>query len=171
MATAGDPFDADDKAVRVVAGYHPKGCLVCRSRLVERHRLTPGSWGGAYTPGNVVRLCPTHHKLLHVLICWSHTAALKRWRPHKGKGGRGLCRLVSFVNKHEPKLWLFFWRVQHPILVRRRAELAGITPPPLPPLADRLRRWRAEWDSDDFGGVDTTDVATIDDLKRYGSEP
>jgi len=30
-------------------------------RIVQRHRILPGSEGGKYTSGNVIALCPNHH--------------------------------------------------------------------------------------------------------------
>ncbi|HYE78514.1 MAG TPA: hypothetical protein VEI97_11050, partial [bacterium] len=75
-----------DKSVTVAAAYHPKGCCVCRVRLVEKHRLRLAKWGGKYEYGNVVLLCPTHHKLVHVLIFWQYTQRTGGWRPWEKRG-------------------------------------------------------------------------------------
>lgn len=156
--------------MRVVVGYDKRGCLVCRRRVVERHRLQFGEWGGEYEKGNVVLLCPTHHKLTHVVTWWRYASMRGEWAPHANGSQGNVCKLIGYAAKADPKFWLFYWHVQHPVVLRRIGTERGMEPPPVAPLVDRVRKWRSVWRSDElYSPVGSTDdVAGIDDLRRHG---
>lgn len=45
-------------------GEHGKSCRVCGfDRVVEQAHILPAALGGTVTPGNLVALCPNHHRL------------------------------------------------------------------------------------------------------------
>jgi len=44
-------------------------CQVCGYNLiVDGHHFIPRSQGGSNSPGNKVKLCPNHHRLLHLAL-------------------------------------------------------------------------------------------------------
>ena len=46
-----------------------EACQVCGYNLVlEEHHFIPRSQGGSDSPANKVRLCPNHHRLLHLAL-------------------------------------------------------------------------------------------------------
>lgn len=46
-----------------------EGCQVCRYNLVlDQHHFIPRSQNGSDSPANLVKLCPNHHRLLHLAL-------------------------------------------------------------------------------------------------------
>jgi len=46
-----------------------EGCQICGYNLtIEEHHFIPRSQGGSDSPANKVRLCPNHHRLLHLAL-------------------------------------------------------------------------------------------------------
>ena len=46
-----------------------EGCQICGYNLtMEEHHFIPRSQGGSDSPANKVRLCPNHHRLLHLAL-------------------------------------------------------------------------------------------------------
>ena len=42
-------------------------CQICGYNLtIEEHHFIPRSQGGSNSPANLIRLCPNHHRLLHL---------------------------------------------------------------------------------------------------------
>ena len=46
-----------------------EGCQVCGYNLVlDQHHFIPRSQNGSDSPANLVKLCPNHHRLLHLAL-------------------------------------------------------------------------------------------------------
>jgi len=45
------------------------GCAICGYTLIlEKHHFIPKSQNGSNSPGNLIKLCPNHHRLLHLAL-------------------------------------------------------------------------------------------------------
>lgn len=48
---------------------HGEGCLICSYGLyIEKHHFIPKSQNGSDLPDNLIKLCPNHHRLLHLAL-------------------------------------------------------------------------------------------------------
>ncbi len=130
-----------DSTADVVVNFDPSGCKVCWCKLIERHRIRLGGWGGKYTAGNIVLLCPTHHKLMHVLINWNYAQAVRQWRPWT-KQGENLIRIIRYIQADERKLWDLYWDIQHPAVRTQIEAVASGTPGFWPQEVDEIEVWK-----------------------------
>lgn len=51
-------------------------CELCGHVFGQKHRIHPGVWGGEYSEGNVIYLCPNHHAAIHFLMRYRHRGPL-----------------------------------------------------------------------------------------------
>ena len=83
-------------------------CELCGHVFGQRHRIKPGCWGGEYTPGNVVWLCPNHHAAIHLFVRWYYRGI---------KEGEEEARLMEHLTDRPLKQ---FWvRYVKPVVIER----------------------------------------------------
>ena len=80
-----------------------EGCQICGYNLtLEEHHFIPRSQGGSDSPTNKVRLCPNHHRLLHL--------ALQVLNGNKRKNIKELKNQLKRILKIDEEFALFYQR-------------------------------------------------------------
>ena len=76
-------------------------CQICGYNLtLEEHHFVPRSQGGSDSPANKVRLCPNHHRLLHL--------ALQVLNSNKSKNVKELKNRLERILKIDEDFALFY---------------------------------------------------------------
>lgn len=80
-----------------------EGCQICGYNLtIEEHHFIPRSQGGSESPANKIKLCPNHHRLLHL--------ALQVLSGNKRKNVKELKNQLERILKIDEDFALFYQR-------------------------------------------------------------